>query len=329
MRQIYRLFICKLVIYKFLKVAIFHCAVVCLILFPFSAPIANQSAFAATDSFSQAIAQMQKGNFQTAIAGFTKAIALNTHVAAAYSNRCLAYLQIAQYSAAIKDCMQAQTANPKNIEAYLNRGLAYYRLGLYPQAIADYDQMLRLEKNDFRAEYNRGLAKFELKKYQEAIADYSHSIQLLSILSAEQDPRQSPDLSLEFADIAANIHNDRGLTYFALQDISAALDDYSRAIALNDRDDRAYYNRGCAYHRQLSYAKAIADLSLSLEINPHNPEAWFNQGLAKYALGHQTDAIADIQNAAQEFLRKGAIDNYQKAIELAQSLRSFGKTIFV
>ncbi|CAN1209161.1 tetratricopeptide repeat protein [Tumidithrix helvetica PCC 7403] len=303
--------------------------VICLLLFAPSDRFFNQSAAAAMSPFQQAVEQMQLGNYQAAIAGFNHAIALETNLSAAYSNRCLAYLQTAQYQNAVVDCTQAQKINPQNPEAYLNRGLSYYRLKRYEKAIADYDRLLQLIPSDFRAAYNRGLAKFELGHYREAISDYDRSLASLSLQFGNGETTQIPNSSSEFGSTYANIHNDRGLTYFALKDVSAALADYSHAIAWNDRDDRAYYNRGCAHHRQRNYAQAIADLSQSLQINPHNPEAWLNRGIARYSLGQQTDSIADIQNAANEFLEQGAIANYQQALDLAKELKTSDQTLFV
>ena len=113
-----------------------------------------------------------RGELQQAIEDFTQAIALDSNLVVAYSNRCFVYIQLEDYQHATEDCTQALQRNPKNAEAYLNRGVAHYRQGRYQAAVADYNQLItQLNPVDHRAYYNRGLVRFEQKDYQGAIAD--------------------------------------------------------------------------------------------------------------------------------------------------------------
>ncbi|MBO3457429.1 tetratricopeptide repeat protein [Aetokthonos hydrillicola Thurmond2011] len=259
--------------------------------------------------FKSGVEKMVTGNYQGAIPDLTQAIANNSDVGAAYSNRCLAYLQIQDYQNAIAqrsgetpiaDCNQALKKAPNNAEAYLNRGLAYYRQGDYSSAIADYNQALSLKVYDFRAYYNRGLANAMLGNYQQAIADYN-----LALSQISQDPL-----------LLADIYNDRGLAHFDLHNFQAGMLDFSKAIRLNPKDYRAYFNRGCACGKHGDNFGAIDNFSQVIRLNPSNGQAYFNRGVAYHQLGYEQAAIADLQQAAQHFEHQGQKPASEKTLDL-------------
>ncbi|QLE39644.1 tetratricopeptide repeat protein [Nostoc sp. C052] len=250
--------------------------------------------------------KMRRGDYQEAIENFNQAIALEKDLAVAYSDRCLAYLQLQDYHQAIADCTQAINFAPDNFEAYLNRGVAHYRQGDYPTAIVDHNQAIALKPYDFRAYYNRGLARAGDGKDSEAILDFN--------LALTQIPRIS---SLLLADI----YNDRGLAHFVLQDIQAAMLDFSLAIRLNANDYRAYFNRACACGRNGDDFGAVRDFSQVIRLNPSNAQAYVNRGVAQYRLGYHLAAIADLQKASEYFENQGKRVAYEKTLDLLKNLR--------
>ena len=68
----------------------------------------------------------EKGNYDRAIALFSKALEINPRYAAAYNNRGVAYAKgKGQYDKAISDYNKAIEINPGLAEAYDNRGITY------------------------------------------------------------------------------------------------------------------------------------------------------------------------------------------------------------
>ena len=53
--------------------------------------------------------------------------------------------------------------------------------------------------------------------------------------------------------------------------------DYSRALELNPRHCRAYYNRAFSYDRLQRYKDAVADYTSALDLEPGNATAHHNR----------------------------------------------------
>jgi tetratricopeptide (TPR) repeat protein len=260
----------------------------------------------AGDFFKLGIEKMQHGSYAEAIENFTEAIKLKNDFAPAYNHRCLVYLKLKDYQNAIADCNQALNLTPNNVEAHLHRGLAYYRQGNYQAAIADYDGAIALKPNDFKAYYNRGVARAMLGDRLQAISDYE--------LALTNIPQTSGVLK-------ADIYNDRGIARFELLDLKAAMLDFSKAIAINPNDYRAYYNRGCACTRSGDRSCAVRDFTESLKLNPTNAQAYLNRGIAYHQLGREPAAIADLRKALEYFAQQGDTTTYELTLALLKNLQ--------
>ena len=63
-----------------------------------------------------------------------------------------------------------------------------------------------------------------------------------------------------------------------LKQYKEAIADYDKAIELNPKDAKAYYNRGNAKHQLKQYKEAIADYDKAIELNPKDANAYNNRG---------------------------------------------------
>ncbi len=271
-----------------------------------SSPISNAE-ITGNEFFKLGVDNILHSNYQQAIENLTQAIQLQSHLGKAYSDRCLAYLQLQDYHQAIADCNQAINFAPNNVEAYLNRGLANYRQKYFSAAIADYNQAIALKPHEFRAYYNRALAHAAKGNYSEAIFDYNLSLTQIS---------QPTNLLL------ADIYNDRGLARLQLQDLEAAMLDFSKAIHLDANDYRAYFNRGCACRRKGDNFGALRDFSEVIRLNPNNAIAYVNRGMTRYHLGYYQGAIADLQKASDFFEYQGEKLAYKQALTLLKTMQN-------
>lgn len=92
-------------------------------------------------------------------------------------------------------------------------------------------------------------------------------------------------------------YNNRGLMYFYLGQFLRALQDYDRAIALNDRLDNAYNNRANCHAVQGNFVAALTDYEIALDLNPTNLRALINQGITFRELGIYDLAIGNFEIA--------------------------------
>ena len=93
---------------------------------------------------------LSKGDFDSAVADYTKAIEMDPKSPEAFLGRGLAYSNKQSYDLAIADFDKAIELRPKNVAAYANRGAALEKKGDLDRAVTDYDKALEIEPgNEF------------------------------------------------------------------------------------------------------------------------------------------------------------------------------------
>ena len=93
-----------------------------------------------------------------------------------------------------------------------------------------------------------------------------------------------------------------------------AIEDYNKAIALDQNDAKAYYNRGVAYDGKGQYDGAIEDYNKAIALDPNLADAYNNRGLAYAIKGDMGRAISDFQKACDMGIEVGC-ENLQMALE--------------
>lgn len=76
------------------------------------------------------------------------------------------------------------------------------------------------------------------------------------------------------------------------------LADLCQAIRL-DESAYLYYNRGNVHAQRADYAHAIEDYTKAIALDQHLAEAYYNRGLAHLALKHQQESVADLSKAGE------------------------------
>jgi len=137
----------------------------------------------------RAVARMQEGDVDRAIADYDKAVAVMPHYADVYYNRGIAYAMKGDISRAIIDYGKAIDNNPRDHDAYRNRGDAYRSRSDYARAIADYTRAIALKPNDASLYSKRGLAYAGRGDYAYALADATKAATLALIAPGEEPSR--------------------------------------------------------------------------------------------------------------------------------------------
>jgi len=119
-----------------------------------------------------------QGQYELAIADYTKAIEIKPHHAYAYYNRGLIFKRQSKYDLAIVDNNKAIEINPGFVKAYNNRGNVFQEQGRYELAIADYNKALEINPDYAEAYNNRGNVFQRQGQYDLAITDYNKAIEI-------------------------------------------------------------------------------------------------------------------------------------------------------
>lgn len=124
------------------------------------------------------IAYQNKGDYDRAIADFTRTLDLNPNDDKAFNNRGAAFMQRRDWDHAIADFTQALRLHPDYAIAHKNRGASRLNEGRFAEAIEDYDRALQLDPKDTEALKSRGALHFMLGQFAMAAQDLAQDIAL-------------------------------------------------------------------------------------------------------------------------------------------------------
>lgn len=92
--------------------------------------------------------------------------------AAFYQNRGNSRFVLGEFDDAIADYTKAIELDPKQVTIFFSRGMAYLNKKNFNPAIADFDRVIELEPNEASAYYNRANALENTGNFEKALADY-------------------------------------------------------------------------------------------------------------------------------------------------------------
>ena len=131
----------------------------------------------------------ESGDFNKAIAEYTKAIGLKADYADAYAWRGNAYRKNGDAGKAMDDYTRALRYKNNYPEVYNYRGFLYSQRGDYDRAVSDYTQAIKQKPDYADALFNRAFAYGKKGDYEKAIADYTQLIKLESSNAAAYSER--------------------------------------------------------------------------------------------------------------------------------------------
>jgi tetratricopeptide (TPR) repeat protein len=243
----------------------------------------------------------QQGDYDRAIAAFSKALQLDPSQTAAFIKRGNVFLDRGDFDRAIADYTAAIKVDAKMALAYLNRGLAHAKKGDFEAVLADANHAIHIDPKLAAAHFLRGAAFANRGDKHRAIAEFSLAIKL--------DPKNPLT------------YNDRGLAYAEQGDYDRALADYTAALRLDPRLTLAYVNRGIACRQKGNIDKAIQEFTKALRLEPRSVLGYFNRGLAHLAK-------QDFDRAVLDFDRVLLLDprHPEAAIRREEARRAGGKS---
>lgn len=117
------------------------------------------------------VAFARAGQYEQAIAEFSRAIDRNPTFVEAVQNRALVYVAIGNLGQAVSDLSLVVEIRPECVDAYDRRGRLYLSMEQYDQAIADFGKVTALDSGHPEAYFLRALACYAKGRYEEAWED--------------------------------------------------------------------------------------------------------------------------------------------------------------
>ncbi|MEQ1744730.1 MAG: tetratricopeptide repeat protein [Saprospiraceae bacterium] len=198
------------------------------------------------------------------------------------------------YDAALADYTKAITIEPKNAELTNSRGKTYFDMAmggkykgreaeLTQKAVADFNEGLGKPtiKPKTRSEMliNRGAAMASMGRLDDALRDLNEGISI--------QPGNK------------NGYLNRSLVYFTQQKYELAINDYSQYLKLDPYAANIWYERGML-RRTLNVPKeALVDLNRAILLDPNLGVAYIERARVHAILGDKNSARMDYQRAKQ------------------------------
>lgn len=104
---------------------------------------------------------------------------------------------------------------------------------------------------------------------------------------------------IEAAPGVAVFYTQRGDAYYALNDLYAAMENYTAAIQLDDRQDQAFFGRGMALGRMGLVDEGIADLDVFIQRHPNSSVAYTKRGVRNIWRNNLAEAERDLTRAIE------------------------------
>lgn len=324
------------------------------------------------------LAFFEEGNHDQAIADYTQALKLEPRLLVGYLNRGNAYRIKGANDEAIADLTKALRIDPRNVTAYFYRALALMAKGLYEQAISDFGKVLQLDpkypdaaaKRDdaYRLRARAGTppptpptgtpkpvmpptpptgtpkapagaaaggkppapsARRKTPMPMPAAPAATRSMSAKNLAMQQDEERRQMRAAAYFTS---------GKSAYDTEDYPQAIEQFSKAAAVDPQDPQIYYHRGLAHVAQDDFQEALADFTQALKLNPRNAMAHYQRGLAHRLLGQHDQAIEEYsralkldprlalayRNRSRAYAAKGdnekAKADYERALKLDPSL---------
>jgi tetratricopeptide (TPR) repeat protein len=219
-----------------------------------------------------------RSDLKGAVLALDRAVASRPDDAILYFTRALDHLAMKDTAAARRDLLQTIALTPRESDperlarTYVELGMLKHRARELKAALDDFNEALRLQPNYPRANRQRA--------------------ETLLLLNDLHEAGGALDAYLQHGKPDAKVYLARGVIHTRLKEYLAAVDAYSRSLALA-WDVDGLIQRGWVYLQLESPRLAFADFDAAVNLQPRNASALCGRGHARVLLGQAIEAVAD------------------------------------
>lgn len=216
------------------------------------------------------------GDFDSAIADFTKVIELGRGSELTYWHRGYSYKQRGLMEESFQDYTKSLELKETAL-AYNNRGVIYFDRGAYKSAIEDYERAIELGPDCSLYHNNCAQAYYCLEQYDRVLEHCAKAVSL-----------GSP---------TASTYNYLGNTFWKKGEYEKALDGYNEALKRDPNYAAAVNGLGLAYERLGQEKRALTEYRRAAKLDPAEPAYHANEAEMLRRAGRFKEAVTSCNRA--------------------------------
>ena len=277
-------------------------------------------------------------NNELALADFDKSIDLGYENHWAYGQRAIVLRNLNRYDEAIDSFMDAERLESDCSFCIAERGETFRLMEKYTEALSDFDRAIFLNNEDVWAISHRGVVHATLRDYDLALEDFNRTIALspshwtyeqkgvvLRTIGRYRDAINALTQAEELEPNCSACLTERGQAYCLIQDYGKALDDFNKAVEIDEYFHWAYEQKGLVLRRLKRYEDAIHALTQAERTDPDCSVCIAERGQTYFLMQNYDRALEDLNKAIRmddtyhwAYERKGAallsLKRYQEAV---------------
>jgi tetratricopeptide (TPR) repeat protein len=258
-----------------------------------------------------AVALIQQGKLDEAIAHYSEALRIKPDYAEAHFNLGVGLSRQGKFEEAVYHLSEMLRLKPEHAGAHNNLGTILHEQGKLNAAISHYNEALRVNPEYPRAHYNLGVALNSAGKTNEAINHYNEALRANPLhakahynLGLALSRTGKPDEAVSHFFEALRIKPDDAAAHFSLGSVlqnqgkvDEAIGQYARVLKLKPDHAEAHNNLGALFYRQGRFKQAIFHYTEALRAKPDYAEAHNNLGVVLDDLGKLKEAVYHYREA--------------------------------
>ncbi len=258
--------------------------------------IVSDDSFSARSYYFRGLARGKLQEDTAACQDFMYSIQCDSNYVWPYAELATYYNSWEYHSHAIELCTQAIAINSSFAEAYCQRGYAYYNLEEYQKAKNDFQNAVKCDPS---YEYAQSLFKLceeiDLASQEIDTSNLDSTLMKTEGLSLYKEQQYLNAIEkfttyLSVQPASSEIRYKRGVSYYKLEMMAEAKQDFQKALASDIHNALSYYYLGLLYKKEKNYTLAVKNFNLYLaeEKSQQNIE-WVNKARSYVsALGGKT-----------------------------------------
>lgn len=196
------------------------------------------------------------------------------------------FLTLSRLTDALPLFTEVLNIEKENIQALIGKAVCLQGLGLSQDALLCYNNVLSIDKDNIKALLQSGILYQESERINEALSSFNRVLEI-------QPENETAQL------YSAQLLTDVGTRLKMLGNLDLAIENYLRAIKLNNTYSPAYYNIGVLYSEMGKYDEALECYNMAVKHNPLYVEAYCNIGVIHKTFQRLEQAIIYYKKALQ------------------------------